>query len=299
MPAEHEAPLRAQYFVDPICSWSWGNEPHIRKFLAEYGPHVHLRHRMGGLLGRRGAGFFDPQFGLGGEDPSAYAAHQIEVCAESGMPFDPKVWSEHPPISSHPACIAVKAAQLQDEALGAVYLRRVQEAFFAEGGAVDEREALAELAARVPGLDPARLVADMDGPAKVAFEEDFELARRPVPEARDTKETEGRMRYAFPTLILANAEGERWVIDGGHPYGAYREAAGSLAPEVAPAPAPDVGTFLATWGSAATREAAMVCEVPEAEAEMALEALVRDGQAAARSAGSGVLWVWCPTGVPA
>jgi len=299
MPAEHEAPLRAQYFVDPICSWSWGNEPHLRKFLTEYGPHLHLRHRMGGLMARRGTGFFDPQVGLGGEDPAAYAAHQSEVCDETGMPFDPRVWSEHPPISSHPACIAVKAAQLQDEALGAAYLRRVQEGFFTECMAVDDRETLAELAARVPVLDPARLMADMDGPAKAAFEEDFELARRPVPEARDTKETEGRMRYAFPTLILANAEGERWVIDAGHPYGAYREAAAALAPEVAPARPPDVGAFLASWGSATTREAAMVCEVTEAEAEMALEALARDGQAVARAAGSGSLWVWRPAGVPA
>lgn len=298
MPAEHEAPLRAQYFVDPICSWSWGNEPHLRKFLAEFGPHVHLRHRMGGLLGRRDAGFLDPQVGLGGEDPAAYAAHQTEVCEETGMPFDPRVWAEHPPRSSHPACIAVKAAQLQGDSVGAAYLRRVQEGFFTGRAAVDERATLIGLAALVPGLDAARFAAAMDGPAAAAFEEDFELARRPVPEARDTKSTEGRMRYAFPTLILANAAGARRVLDGGHPYGAYRAAARALAPDVAPLPAPDVGTFLATWGSAATREAAMVCEVPEAEAEMALDGLVREGRAMARPAGSGELWVWL-AGVPA
>jgi putative protein-disulfide isomerase len=299
MPAEHDAPLRAQYFVDPICSWSWGNEPHLRKFLTEFGSHLHLRHRMGGLMGRRDAGFHDPQYGLGGDDPAAYAVHQTEVCEETGMPFDARVWAEHPPTSSHPACIAVKAAQLQGDALGTAYLRRVQEAFFTARGAVDDRATLEKLARHVPGLDGARFAADLDGPAAAAFEEDFELARRPVPEARDTKETEGRMRYAFPTLILANAEGDRRVLDGGHPYGAYREAAQALAPEVAPAPAPDVLTFLATWGSAATREAAMVCEVPEAEAEMALEGLVRDGQAMARPAGTRELWVWLAAGVPA
>jgi hypothetical protein len=119
-----------------------------------------------------------------------------------------------------------------------------------------------------------------------------------VPEAGDTKETEGRLRYAFPTLVLANAAGERRVLDAGHPYGAYREAARALAPELEPAPVPDVGTFLATWGTAATREAAMVCEVPEAEAEMALDGLVKDGQAMARPAGTLEMWVWL-AGVPA
>lgn len=291
--AEPRTVLEAEYFVDPICSWSWSNEPRVRRFLARYGAGVFLWRRMGGLMARRDAGFFDPQYDLGGADPGAYARHQGEVCAGSGMPFDARVWSVHPPETSHAACIAVKAAQRQGHRLGDAYLRRVQEAFFTECRAVEGFEVLLALAREVPGLDELRFGADLEGPrARRAFEADWEAARNPVPEARDIKTTEGRLRYAFPTLVLANAAGRRRVLDGGSPEAAYGEAVAALAPDLKPAASPDPRAFLKTWGSAATREVEVVCGLDRGEAEAALERLAAAGEAAGRPVGATRLWTW-------
>ena len=82
--------LAADYFIDPLCSWSWGNEPHIRRFVTEFGHAVLARRRTGGLFERLDAGFFDPQHGLSGADIAAIAAHQAEVSEQTGMPIDRK-----------------------------------------------------------------------------------------------------------------------------------------------------------------------------------------------------------------
>jgi putative protein-disulfide isomerase len=290
-------PLAADYFVDPLCSWSWGNEPRIRRFLSEFGPAVALTRRTGGLFEHRDAGFHDPQYDLSGDDPAAIAAHQAEVASETGMPIDPRVWSICPPASSHPACLAVHAAALQDAALRDPAFRRIQEGFFTRRLPVDRPEALIALLAGLTGLDLHRFArALVDEPTQAAFRADWEAARDPVPEARDVKETEGHQRYAFPTLVLTNAAGERRVLDGGHPYAAYRDAIEALAPGVVPAPAPDVGAFLARWGSAAPREVAEGCGLSDAAAEAALRDLEAKGEAERRQVGepgapgSGSLW---------
>lgn len=290
-------PLAADYFVDPVCAWSWGNEPRIRRFLAEFGPAVALTRRTGGLIERRDAGFFDPQYGLSGDDPAGIAAHQAEVAAETGMPIDTRVWDLYPPSSSHPACLAVHAAALQDPALRDPALRRIQEAFLTRRLPVDRPEALIALLAGLAGLDLHRFARDLvDAPARAAFMADREAARHPVPEARDVKETEGRLRYAFPTLVLTNGAGERRVLDGGHPYAAYREAVADLAPGVTPAPAPDVRAFLARWGGAAPREVAEACGLSDAAAEAALAELEANGAVERRQVGepgapgAGSLW---------
>lgn len=288
--------LAADYFVDPVCSWSWGNEPRIRRFLSEFGHAVGLTRRTGGLFEHRDAGFFDPQYGLSGDDAEAIAAHQAEVAAETGMPIDTRVWSLWPPASSHPPCIAVHAAALQGPALRDPALRRIQEGFFTRRLPVDRPEALLALLTGLPGLDLHRFARDLVGEAAyAAFHADWEAARDPVPEARDTKETEGHTRYAFPTLVLTNAKGTRRVLDGGDPYTAYRDAVAALAPEVTPAPAPDPAAFLSRWGSAAPREVAEGCGLSDPEAEGALAALEEAGLAECRAVGEGDgpgIWRW-------
>jgi len=242
---------------------------------------------------RRDAGFFDPQHGLSGADAAAIAAHQAEVAAETGMPIDTGVWERFPPASSHPPSIAVHAAALQGAGFGDRMLRRVQEAFFTERRPVDTPEALIGLAAEVPGLDARRFAGDVLGPAAyAAFRADWEDARRPLPEARDVKETEGRLRYAFPTLVLRGPGGALAVLDGGHPYAAYAEAVAELAPGVTPAPVPAPKDFLARWGTAATREVAEGCALGEAAAEAALQALAAAGAATGRAVGPTTLWRW-------
>src|SRR3989338_3834347 len=105
--------LKAEYFTDPFCSWSWANEPRYRKLREEFKDQIEWRHRLGGLMARWSPDFYDPLYDLHGGDAKALAEHQEEVSLENKMPIDVGFWFESPPTSSHPACVAVKAVGLQ------------------------------------------------------------------------------------------------------------------------------------------------------------------------------------------
>ncbi len=285
------AVIAADYFTDPICSWSWGNEPNFRKLRQAFPGAIRIHHRMGGLVERRDEGFYDPQYDLGGENPEAYAIHQEEVSIETGMPIDTGVWKVHPPFSSHPACIAVKAVGLQGEELEDAYVRRVREGFFTERRPADTIASLMALAAEVPGVDLPRLAEEIEGPlAKEAFGDDFEAARHPVPQAKDTKMMEGRIRYGFPAMILMNETHGVRVLDGDSPWPDYVAAVQALAPSLSPAPPPDVAAFLHAVGRAATKEVEIVCELSRDEAKGQLEKLEKDGEIISRPVGHCCFW---------
>jgi len=37
-------------FTDPLCCWSWGMEPQIRKFRFQFRDHINWQYRLGGLI---------------------------------------------------------------------------------------------------------------------------------------------------------------------------------------------------------------------------------------------------------
>lgn len=68
-----EKQVRVVYFTDPICSSCWGIEPQLRKLKLEYGQHIDIEYRMGGLLP-------DWNYNSGGiSKPSDVAQHWDEV----------------------------------------------------------------------------------------------------------------------------------------------------------------------------------------------------------------------------
>ncbi|HEY5599467.1 MAG TPA: DsbA family protein, partial [Candidatus Manganitrophaceae bacterium] len=196
-------------------------------------------------------------------------------------------------------CVAVKAVGLQGADLEDRYLRRVREAILTEKRPADRPADLLSLASELPGIDLDRLAREIDGEAaKKAFQEDWEATRRPVPEAKDTKVTEGRLRYSFPTLILSNdfremvsgvngnhAEGRYRVLDGDDPYEAYLKAIQELDPTIRRYPPPDVESFIRKYRRAAVQEASVVCDLSWEAAEAALERSVKEGRLRKRRAG--------------
>ncbi len=283
--------LTAEYFTDPLCSWSWSNEPHYRKLKEEFGEQIDLHHRMGGLMEKWSEGFYDPLYDLKGGDAKALAEHQEEVSLINRMPIDVGFWFEHPPRSTHPASVAVKAAWFQGREIEDIYLRRVREGFLTERRRLDEKEELIRLAEEVPGMDIERFKRDIDSREAVeAFRSDFEAARNPVPEAQDKKVTEGRLRYSFPTLILENSAGEYRVLDGDNTYEEYLKAIRELAPDIRRFSPPDIETFVYKYRSVATKEVSVVCEVPWDDAEVELERMVDKGMLKKRLAGHFYMW---------
>ena len=290
------AKVKAEYFTDPLCSWSWGNEPHYRKLKEEFGNQIQWRHRLGGLMEKWSEDFYDPLYNLTGGDVNSLAKHQEEVSMKTRMPIDASFWLENPPSSSHPACIAVKAAGLQGFDLEDNYLRRVREGFLTEKRQLDSGDALLKLAEGVPGIDLNRLQKDIDGgAAKQAFHDDWEAARHPVPEARDIKVTEGHLRYSFPTLLLRGGTGEYRVLDAENIYEDYLTAIRELAPGIKRGAPPAIETFVRKYRHVATQEVSVVCEVSWEEAEAALERLEKASTVRKRPVGHFCLWEWAGT----
>src|SRR6185295_5535590 len=123
-----EPALTVVEYTDPICSWAWGSEPKLRRLRWRFGDQVGWRRVMGGLVGDASAGKPDWDRIRAAGRMSDYWKR---VSAITGAPY-PKPMHIMPR-STDPAGRAVKAAELQGEAVAARVLRRLRESIFVFG----------------------------------------------------------------------------------------------------------------------------------------------------------------------
>jgi hypothetical protein len=207
--------------------------------------------------------------------------------------------------STNLACLAVKAAQQQRQAIALRVLRRLRESIFVLGQPTDEPEMILYAVRGTAGLDLFRLAQDLEGPlAEEAYRSDWEETRNPNefamtldddsrPGAGKARLTEGRWRYVFPTLIFRGPAGERTVA-GWQPYEAYLEAIETVAAGTTLAnsrrPPPPRG-LVAQYGTAATKEIEVVCDITRNAALEAMRAMEEEGVVIAWPVGEEVLWI--------
>lgn len=238
-------------FTDPACPVSWGAEPVLRRIEVEFGEQVQITYVMAGSA-RQIA------------DPVAELRRWLEVAAETGMPCDPRLWTDAPLRSSYPACIAVKAAA--EQGLDAPYLRRLREGIACERRRLDHPEALLEAAREIPGLDVERFAVDLRSNAIVeAFGADLERSR----EAGATSGT-----FALDGTLVPAAALRRAIAEAG----------------ATSAPLPSVEEALRRWPNTATPEVAAVCDLPGPRAPGELWRLAAEWRARHRGFVSGELW---------
>jgi putative protein-disulfide isomerase len=114
-------------------------------------------------------------------DPLPVVEEMLAASAASGMPVDARLWLDDPPRSSHPACIAVKAAAEQGDP--ASYLRRLREGVMCRRRRLDGPAALVDAARELPGLDVERFKVDLASHRTLeAFAADLERASAVAPE---------------------------------------------------------------------------------------------------------------------
>jgi hypothetical protein len=185
---------------------------------------------MGGLARDFGDEYADFQCGVAPGDDcfAAWMSKWLLVAAESGMPHDPRIWTESPLSSTYPACLAVKAASEQGWEAGYRYLRRLREGIMFGRRRLDHMESLVGEA--VPaGLDRKRFEIDVRSNAITeAFAADLDEVRDPPDSARAADAvgaTEGRERVSFPSTVFVGADGSRHEVWGSAPVETYREAA--------------------------------------------------------------------------
>jgi len=194
----------------------------------------------------------------------------LETGDRSGMPVDPRLWTEGPLGSSYPACMAVKAAQEQGRGLD--LFRALQEGLLCFRRKLDTTEALVE-EARSAGLDAARFRIDLGSNATVeGFGndlEEFRAAEAPLPSARFGEES--------------------WVR-GPAPYEEWRAAAEAAGAEPTGEPAPDVLTALRRFGRMAEPEVEAACGLAGPRARAELWRLASEWQAKPTRVLTGWLW---------
>jgi predicted DsbA family dithiol-disulfide isomerase len=245
--------LHAAYLTDPLCPWSWAAEPQLRRLQVEFGADLAITYVMVGI---------DREV-----DAAQKLAVTLDALAGSGMPGDPRAWLDAAPRSSHPACLAVKAAA--EQGLDGPYLRRLREGLFAGRERIDNVEAFLVAGRDVEGLDVGRFEIDLRSDATVeAF-------------AADRDRAGGEDRPEVPALVL----------DGGEPLtepAGWRAAV--LAAGASGGPLPDVAGALERFGMLAAAELAAVCDLPLARAQIELWRLAGEFRARPRRLLAGELW---------
>jgi predicted DsbA family dithiol-disulfide isomerase len=245
-------PVSLRFFTDPACPASWASEPALRKLVVEFGDEVQITYVMGGL-----ARELEPPH-------EARLLSWLDAARRSGMPIDPRLWSESPIRSTYPACMAAKAAAEQGAALQARYLRALREGLMCFARRLDTSEPLVELA-REAGLDVARFRIDLDSNAIVeAFGADLEATRAGP--------------YELPSFELSGG-GATLLLEGPVEPAALREAALRAGARPAGAAAPDALEALRRFGRMAAVEVAAVCDLPGPRANAELWRLAAEWQA--------------------
>jgi putative protein-disulfide isomerase len=258
--------VHVTYFTDPACPWSWAAEPAVRRVLVEFGDDIAVTYVMGGLA---------REF----RTPVETMRHVLDAAAASGMPTDPRLWLDAPPVSSYPACQAVKAAG--DQGLDEPYLRVVREGLMVDRVKLDNADARIGAARRVTGLDVERFAIDLHSAAIVeAFGADMERARAAA--------REGERRVPFPSFSVRGEDGqEHWVYDSGDPE---QLRAAALAAGATARPLPGVLEAVTRFGRIATPEVAAVCNRPGPLAAAELWRLAAEWKLRSEPALTGELW---------
>ena len=215
------------YFTDPLCSWSWALEPAWRRLRYELGDHLGWRYRMGGMI-PDWSRYADPISDVAA--PTHMGPQWLEVSRRSGMPIDPRLWHDDPPASSYPACLAVKAAELQGHDVGDRYLRRAREAAMLERRNTARREVLLALADELASVDAARCAADALDPA--AFRRALDDGTALAAFRADLQEARYREIGRFPTLVVRGAA-RGVILVGYRPYDVLLVTVRHVAPDLA------------------------------------------------------------------
>lgn len=231
--------LAATVFTDPLCCWSFGFEPALRRLRHAYAGRIAWRLRLAAMI-PDWAHYGDPLNSV--HRPVQMGPLWVHAGAVTAMPMEAALWATDPPASSVPACLAVAAAGLQSAAAADLMLRRIRLAAMAEGRNVARDDVLdavaADLAAARPeALDLPRWRADRDG----------EGARRRLRE--DVREARYRGIQRFPAVVLAAPGRASVTLVGWRPYGALSAAVEGYAPDLGdPRPAPDEAAYARYWG---------------------------------------------------
>lgn len=212
-----------EYYTDPLCCWSWAFEQLWRKFITDNAGLIHWRYRMGGLL-PDWKKYHDPLNDI--SKPAHMGPYWMQVKQITGAQIDESIWYDDPPVSSYPACIAVKCAEMQSFAAADLYLSALREAVMFKRKNISKRNVLIEIADELETRNPSKF-------SSIRFQLDF-LENRSIDAFnydlnKATLSNIGR----FPGLVMQRPGEKGIVLIGYRPYPVLMQAFNQLKPEYA------------------------------------------------------------------
>jgi len=214
------------------------------------------------------------------------AAHWEEASRRHRMLVDASIFTDmgREFKSTYPACIAFKAAELQDPELAKKYLRRLREAAAAEHRFIHKVEVQAELAEEV-GFDRERFLADIEsGRAEKEFRKDLAICRDEevsgFPSFAIRRVSDGEtLRFDFYMSSIA-------MIEQFHRLVGDELVARELNPTKE-----NILAFVGKYGKVAVREVGELFMIAFGDAREKLDALVEEGKLERQQAGNGVFYL--------
>jgi len=239
---------------------------------------------MGGLVDDIKT-FYDPSNVIGGTNMfEQVAIHWDDASSRHGMPVDSRGFSDLKDQfrSTHPANIAYKAAQIQNQDLADKFLRRLREAAAAERRAIHKIETQQELAKEV-GLNPEKFLESIEsGKAKEAFISELNEGRR-------------HGITGFPTFKISNSNGESILLNGFQRYEMFERAfekliGNKLKKKELILNDENVLKFIENYTKVATQEVATLFEIDKEDAFKILTKLKQEEKIISKQAGNDFFW---------
>ncbi len=249
-------PIEIYMFIDPLCPECWALEPILKKLQVEYGRYFSIKHVLSGRLANLHL--------TRKKNYENIADLWEKTASRSGMSCDGTLWLENPVSAPYNVSIAIKAAELQGRRSGIRFLRKIQEALFVEKRNISDLAVLRECADSA-GLDMEEFTNDLhsDSAAK-AFQCDLKI----------TSEMDV---HEIPTMVFfnENAEDEGIKITGSYPYEVYVQILEEMMSEKPiQSPPPSLEMFLKFFKFVASKEIAVVYNLPISQIELEMKKLL-------------------------
>ena len=190
--------LYAQWFTDPMCSWSYIANQSIHQFREHFSGRLIFRERLFVLY--RELNEFLKQRNM--TRPEEFVPKLESVSRNSGVALEVKAWKKNDvPVSSETCCLWVSSALRLDPEKGSLFLWELRKAMYEEGLNIGSTEIIEQISRKV-GFNFAELMKGfMEIETQKALREDQVSAEREKVTVR-------------PTLVLENSGGDRVFIGG-------------------------------------------------------------------------------------
>ena len=233
--------FRVEYYTDPLCCWSWGMEPQMRKLRYLLRGRLHIEYIMGGLI-RDWDHFSDHMNDI--SRPSQVGPLWMEAKHITGQPMDEFLWVKDPVDTTYPACMAVKAAGIQSLIAAEALLRELREAVMLRQKNIGNKEAILEVASRLEEKN----ILDLS-----QFENDWYSHRSADLFRKDLEQIKIKGITRFPTLLISNSA-RTIQITGYRPFNVLADAFKNLDPNVVLNEPINKEVYRRSWFSLTKRE---------------------------------------------